>query len=137
MGYMGHWPILRAHHHFGQGLSLFLFTKLYLFCGLFWYGCVSQYFQTNPNPNHIQKYPFIYLISQKVDPFINSPPPPPPPSKFYKKANSGAHILFRCTKLRKWEPVYPLFQSQWELCYNMKLKYNLLIKASHYDPDPN
>ena len=23
------------------------------------------------------------------------------------------------------------------LLLNMKLKYNLLIKASHYDPDPN
>ena len=23
---IGHWPILRANHHFGQGLSLVLFT---------------------------------------------------------------------------------------------------------------
>ena len=43
--------------------------------GNFGMGVRSQYFQTNPNPNHIQKYPFIYLISQKVDPFINSPTP--------------------------------------------------------------
>ena len=27
----GFWPIIRVHHHFGQGLSLFLFAKFYLF----------------------------------------------------------------------------------------------------------
>ena len=82
----------------------------------------------------MKKYPFIYLISQKVDPFIT----PPPPQVNFIKSLIAAHILLGGTKLRKWEPVYLLFQkSVGTLLLNMKLKYNLLIKASHYDPDPN
>ena len=64
--------------------------------------------------------------------------PPPPQSKFFEKPNSRAHILFRCTKLRKKGASIPLIsESVGTLLINMKLKFNLFIKASHYDPDPN
>ena len=35
---MGHWPILRAHHHFGPGLSLILICNaiyLTVLCGVY------------------------------------------------------------------------------------------------------
>ena len=38
--------------------------------------CEPVFSDQPQSESYIQKYPFIYLISQKVDPFINSPPPP-------------------------------------------------------------
>ena len=91
-------------------------------CGLFWHGCASQYFQTNRNPNHIQKYPFIYLISQKVDPFINSPPQ----SKFYKKPNSRVYILLGGGyKTKKMGASIPLIS---EVSGNLAIKYEIKIQ---------
>ena len=113
MGYMGHWPILRAHHHFGQGLSLFLF-KLYLFLWVILVWVCEPVYSDQPQS---ESYTKISLHTLDFTEMTHSQTPPPPPSKFYKKPNSRALILFRCTKLRKWEPVYPSFQSQWELWY--------------------
>ena len=77
----------------------------------------------------MQKYPFIYLISQKVDPFINSPPPPPPtpPSKFYKKPNSRVHILLGGGgyKTKKMGAIIPLIS---EVSGNLAIKYEIKIQ---------
>ena len=90
------------------------------------FGCASQYFQTNPNPNHIQKYPFIYLILQKVDTFINSPPQPPSPpqSKFYKKSNSSSHFIGGY-KIKKMGASIPLIS---EVSGNLAIKYEIKIQ---------
>ena len=123
MGYMGHWPILRAHHHFGQGLSLFLFTKLYLFLWVILVWVCEPVFSDQPQSESYTKISFVYLISQKVDPFINSPPPLPKVN-FIKSLIAELTFYLGVQNLENGSQYTPYFR----VSGNFTIKYEIKIQ---------
>ena len=57
---MGHWPILRAHHHFGLGLSL-----QYGLVHLVFQGVADQTFQSN---DVFMSLKIVYILANSADP---------------------------------------------------------------------